>query len=195
SDPPASPRRRADPRRPGSSPARARARRREPRRRPRRRAAPRPGWRRGLPRPAARPRSRARRPWRGRGARTNRSKTRALARAALHLAAQALASLARLALLLEARLLVEATTLDLLQDALLGHLLLEDLHRLLEAVANLDLDGLSERVLGHGGTVGTRSGTRDQAGLLLGVVLVEQRDGQAVELGVRALGHDLVDDL
>src|SRR6185436_11057878 len=69
--------------------------------------------------------------------------------AALHLAAEALASLAGLALALDRRLLVEAAALQLLQDALLGHLLLEDLHRLLEAVANLYLDGLSERVL-HG---------------------------------------------
>jgi hypothetical protein len=31
-----------------------------------------------------------------------------------------------------------------LQDALLGHLLLEDLHRLLEAIADLDFDRLAE---------------------------------------------------
>src|SRR5215831_7802547 len=69
----------------------------------------------------------------------------------LHLAAQALARLTGLALALDRRLLVEAATLELLQDALLGHLLLEDLHRLLEAVSNLDLDRLAERIL-HGGT-------------------------------------------
>src|SRR5262245_51738626 len=74
--------------------------------------------------------------------------------AALHLAAQTLASLARLALALDARLLVEPAALELLQDALLGHLLLEDLHRLLEAVANLDLYGFAERIL-HGERVGT----------------------------------------
>ena len=68
----------------------------------------------------------------------------------LHLATEALASLARLPFLLHRRLLVESTTLELLQDALFGHLLLEDLHRLLEAVANFDLDGPSESVL-HGG--------------------------------------------
>src|SRR5690606_22928055 len=73
--------------------------------------------------------------------------------AALHLAAEALASLAGLALALDGRLLVEAAALQLLQDALLGHLLLQDLHRLLEAVANLDLDGLSKRAF-HGGHSG-----------------------------------------
>src|SRR5688500_18433240 len=74
--------------------------------------------------------------------------------AALHLAAQTLACLARLSLLLDRRLLVKAATLQLLQNALLGHLLLEDLHRLLEAVSNLDLDGLTEGVLVHGGHSG-----------------------------------------
>src|SRR5512140_2584221 len=58
-------------------------------------------------------------------------------------------------------------------------------------------------VFSMGETVGTRSQRGGQAtshppgclALRLGVVLVKQRDRQAVELGVRGLRHDLVDDL
>src|SRR6476661_302722 len=51
-------------------------------------------------------------------------------------------------------------------------------------------------VFSIGTEVGTRSGRPDQAPpLLLGSVLVEQRDRQAVELRVRRLRDDLVDDL
>jgi hypothetical protein len=75
---------------------------------------------------------------------------RAEASLALHLAAQPLARLAGLPLLLHRGLLVEAAALQLLQDALLGHLLLEDLHGLLEAVADLDFDRLTERAFHRG---------------------------------------------
>src|ERR1700712_5222161 len=49
-----------------------------------------------------------------------------------------------------------------------------------------------------GSEVGTRSPEPSQAPIrrtLRFVVLVEQRDRETVELGVRALGHDLIDDL
>src|SRR5687768_9815794 len=49
-------------------------------------------------------------------------------------------------------------------------------------------------VFSMGRMVGTRSGKPGQA-LRLVAVLVEQRDGQAVKLGVRALRDDLVHDL
>src|SRR6185503_21304769 len=48
-------------------------------------------------------------------------------------------------------------------------------------------------VFSMGTDVGTRSSAEGQ--YLRFVVLVEQRDGQAVELGIRALRDDLVDDL
>src|SRR5215470_16349758 len=58
--------------------------------------------------------------------------------APLGLAAATFQSLSILAFSLDARLLVVATMLDLGQYAFLGHLLLEDLHRLFEAIlANL----------------------------------------------------------
>src|SRR5512142_48738 len=49
-------------------------------------------------------------------------------------------------------------------------------------------------VFSMGTEVGTRYPRRDQP-LLLRPVLIEQRDRQAVKLGIRGLGHDLVEDL
>ena len=72
---------------------------------------------------------------------------RLLAAAALGLATTTLARLAHLALPLDARLLVETAPLDLLQDAFLRHLLLEDLHRLLKAIANFDFERPAEQVI------------------------------------------------
>src|SRR5262245_44366349 len=63
-----------------------------------------------------------------------------LGRTAATLLASSLGGFADLPLLLDARLLVEAPALELLKDAFLRHLLLEDLHRLLEAFTDLDFD-------------------------------------------------------
>src|SRR5689334_13018724 len=72
---------------------------------------------------------------------------RLLAAAALRLATTTLARLTHLALPLDAGLLVETAPLDLLQDAFLRHLLLQDLHRLLKAIANFDFQRPAEQVV------------------------------------------------
>ena len=59
--------------------------------------------------------------------------------AAFHLAPQALARLAHLSLTLNAWFLIKTTSFELLKNALFGHFLLQDLHRLLEAVPNVYL--------------------------------------------------------
>ena len=58
-----------------------------------------------------------------------------------------LARLADLALALDRRLLVVAAALDSLQDALLRHLLLQDLHRFFDGIPNFDFEGASEQCL------------------------------------------------
>jgi hypothetical protein len=67
--------------------------------------------------------------------------------AALGFAAAALAGLAHLALLLDRRLLVVPTSLDLLQDPLFGHLLLQDLERLVHGIANFYFERTAKQCL------------------------------------------------
>ena len=58
-----------------------------------------------------------------------------------------LASLTDLALTLDRRFFVVATALDFLQDALLRHLLLQDLHRFFDGIPNFYFEGASEQCL------------------------------------------------
>jgi len=65
--------------------------------------------------------------------------------ATLHLATTTLTGLAHFALLFDAGLLIEAAAFDLLQDAFLRHLLLEDLHGFFEVVTNFNFEWLSDQ--------------------------------------------------
>src|SRR3569623_719011 len=67
--------------------------------------------------------------------------------AALLLATATLPRLAHLPFLFHRGLLIITTTLDLLKDAFLRHLLLQDLHRLLDRVANLHLERSAKQCL------------------------------------------------